>query len=219
MQSLLIIGKPIEKAKNYAFDFCLKNKIDKIDITLIESEKAVGIALVRDFQKRIFLKPFKSDQKAVILEAGNGITLESQNALLKVLEEPPKNTIIILLVESDESVLPTILSRCKIISLDKDAVEQKDLAEYEKILLSLKNNGVGDRLRLAEDHSKTKEEALNFIEGLILAAENILQKNSNKEFLKAITLMQKTYTEIKSTNSNLRLAIENLLLNLSYKMV
>jgi len=219
MQSFLIIGKPIGKAKDYAFDFCLKNKIDKIDITLIESEKAVGIAQVRDFQKKIFLKPYKSDQKAVILNAGNGLTLESQNALLKVLEEPPKNTIIILLVESDESILPTILSRCKIIFLDKDIVGQKDLAEYEKILLSLKNSGVGDRLRLAQDKSKTKEEALNFIEGLIMAGENILQENPNKEFLKAIGLMQKTYTEIKSTNSNLRLAMENLLLNLFYKMI
>ena len=159
MQSFLIIGKPISKAKDYAFDFCLKNKIDKIDITLIESEKAVGIAQVRDFQKKIFLKPFKSDQKAIILEAGNGLTLESQNALLKVLEEPPTNTIIIPLVESDESVLPTILSRCKIILLDKNNAQQKDLAECKKILLSLRNSGVGDKLRLAQDKSKTKEEA------------------------------------------------------------
>ncbi len=217
MQSFLIIGKPIDKAKNYAFDFCLKNKIDTLDISLIESEKAVGIAQVRDFQKRIFLKPFKSNQKAVILEASNGLTLESQNALLKVLEEPPKNTIIILLVESDESVLPTILSRCKIISLDKDNVEQKDLAEYEKILLSLKNAGVGDRLRLAQDKSKDKETALQFVEGLILASEVLLRNSKDKEFVGAIKLMQKTYTEIKSTNSNLRLAMENLLLNL--KMV
>jgi DNA polymerase III delta prime subunit len=219
MQSFLIIGKPIEKAKSYAFELCLKNKIDKIDITLVESEKAVGISLVRDIQKRIFLKPFKSDQKAVILKTNNGLTLESQNALLKVLEEPPKNTIIILLVESVESILPTILSRCKVISLNKENVEQKDLAEYEKILLSLQNSGVGDRLRLAQDKSKTKEEALNFIEGLILAAENILQKNPNKEFLKAINLMQTTYTKIKSTNTNLRLAMENMFLNLFVYML
>jgi DNA polymerase III delta prime subunit len=214
MQSFLIIGKPIEKAKNYAFDFCLKNKIDKTDITLIASEKAVGIAQVRDFQKRIFLKPFKSEQKAVILEAGNGLTLESQNALLKVLEEPPKNTIIMLLVESVEPILPTILSRCKIISLDKDVIEKGHLEEYRKILLSLKNSGVGDRLRLAQDNSKDKETALQFIEGLILSSESILKTSPKRELAGAIKLMQKTYTEIKSTNANLRLAIENLLLNL-----
>ncbi len=214
MHSFLIIGKPIEKAKNYAFDFCLKNKIDKIDIAFIESEKAVGIGQVRDFQKRIFLKPFKSEQKAVILEAGNGLTLESQNALLKVLEEPPKNTIIMLLVESSESILPTIISRCKIIFLDKDNVGQKDLDEYEKILLSLKNSGVGDRLRLAQDKSKDKETALRFVEGLILSAESILKTSPSKELVGTIRLMQKTYTEIKTTNANLRLSVENFVLSL-----
>lgn len=213
MHSFLIIGKPLEKTENYAFDFCLKNKIDKIDISIIESEKAVGIALVRDFQKRIYLKPFKSEQKAVILKAGNGLTLESQNALLKVLEEPPKNTFIIILVETAESILPTIISRCKIISLNKDILEKKDLVQYEKILSQIKNSGVGDRLGLAQDKSKDKETALQFIEGLILAAENLLQENPNKELLQVARLLQKTYTETKSTNSNIRLALENLLLN------
>src|SRR5476651_1152482 len=108
MQSFLITGKPFQKAKDYAFDFCLKNKIDKLDISFIESEKAVGITQVRDFQKRIFLKPFKSDQKAVILSAQNAITTEAQNALLKVLEEPPDNTIIMLLAQSSEGFLSTI---------------------------------------------------------------------------------------------------------------
>ncbi|MCL5435146.1 MAG: hypothetical protein M1405_02040 [Patescibacteria group bacterium] len=213
MQSFLIIGKPFEKVKDYAFDFCLKNKIDKLDISFIESEKAVGIAQVRDFQKRIFLKPFKSNQKAVILSAQNGITTESQNALLKVLEEPPENTIIVLLCESSESFLPTIISRCKIIALDKESF-RVDLKEYEKILLSLKNAGVGEKLKLAQDNSKYKETALRFVEGLILASEVPLRGSKDKELASAIQLMQKTYTGIKTTNANLRLSMENLLLNL-----
>ncbi len=213
MQSLLIIGKPFEKAKDYAFDFCEKNKIDKLDISFIESEKAVGIAQVRDFQKRIFLKPFKSKQKAVILSAQNAVTTEAQNALLKVLEEPPENTILILLCESSENFLPTIISRCKIIALDKESSEI-DLKEYEKILLSLKNKGVGERLRLAQDNSKDKETALQFVEGLILASEVLLRNSKDKEFVRALQLMQKTYTGIKTTNANLRLALENLLLSL-----
>ncbi len=214
MHSFLIIGKPIDKAKAYALELCQKEKIDKFDISLIESEKAIGIAQVRDFQKKIYLKPFKSSKKAVVLNAGFGITTESQNALLKVLEEPPNNTIIIILAESAESVLPTILSRCKIISLEKNNLGQKDLAEYKKILLSIKEKGIGEKLRLAQDNAKTKDEALSFTERLILAGENILKENPNKELLNAVKLLQKTYTEIKSTNANLRLTMENLFLNL-----
>jgi len=126
----------------YPFDFCLKNNIDKLDISFIESEKAVGIAQVRDFQKRIFLKPFKSKQKAVILSTQNTITTEAQNALLKVLEEPPDNTILLLICESSEDFLPTIISRCKIITLDKEPSEI-NLKEYGEILLSLKDKKSG----------------------------------------------------------------------------
>jgi DNA polymerase III delta prime subunit len=213
MQSFLIICKPFQKAKDYAFDFCLKNNIDKLDISFIESEKAVGIAQVRDFQKRIFLKPFKSKQKAVILSTQNTITTEAQNALLKVLEEPPDNTILLLICESSEDFLPTIISRCKIITLDKEPSEI-NLKEYGEILLSLKDKGVGDRLKLAQDNSKDKETALRFIEGLILAAEVLLKNSKDKTLGQTIGLMQKTYAGIKNTNANLRLSIENLLLNL-----
>jgi hypothetical protein len=213
MESFLIIGRPFEKAKKYAFAFCEKNKIDKFDISFIESEKAVGITQVRDFQKSIFLKPFKSKQKAVILSAQNGITIEAQNALLKVLEEPPDNTIIFLLCQSSEGFLPTIISRCKVISLDKQDSEI-NLKESEKILLSLKDASVGDKLKLAQDNSRDKESALGFIEGLILASELLLKNSKDKELVKAIGLMQKTYNGIKTTNGNLRLAVENLVLNL-----
>ena len=213
MQSFLIIGKQIEKAKEYADSFCQKQKIDRFDVNVIESEKAIGIAQVREFTKKIYLKPFKSAQKAVVLEAKNGITVESQNALLKVLEEPPVNTIIIILAESIEAMLPTIISRCKILLMDEGS-EQKDLAGYEKILLSLRDSGVGDRLKLAQERSKDKETALLFIEGLILASEALLRNSKDKKFAGTIQFMQKTYTEIKSTNATLRLSLENLLLSL-----
>ena len=214
MQSFLIIGKPISKALTFALEFCQKEKIDKLDVTLIESEKAVGIAKVRDFQKKIYLKPFKSDKKAVILNTEFGITVESQNALLKVLEEPPKNTIIMVLAKSGEEMLPTIVSRCKLILLDyKEDLEQKNTEDFEKLLLSLKEMGVGDKLKLAEGYSKDKETALQFIEGLLTASESLL-KNGRFEFLNSAKKLQIAYTEIKSTNANLRLAVENLFLNL-----
>lgn len=213
MDSFLIIGKPIVKAKNFALEFCQKEKINKFDINLIESEKAIGIAQVREFQKKIYLKPFKSDKKAVILNTEFGITTESQNALLKVLEEPPKNTIIIILAKSAEEILPTIVSRCKLVLLDKEIYAQKSLEGFEKIMLSLKEKGVGEKLKLAQDNGKDKETALLFIEGLLIASESLL-KNNHFEFLNSAKKLQLAYTEIKSTNANLRLVMENLFLNI-----
>ncbi len=210
MDSFLITG-PIRQTKDYAFDFLKKEKIDKIDITVVESEKAVGIAQVKEFRKKIYLKPYKSDKKAVILKADTGLTTEAQNALLKVLEEPPGNTVIAILIESLENVLPTIISRCKIISLEKEKGE-KDLKEFENILTSLKNRGVGERLKLAQDYSKDRETALEFLKNLIFASENLLKNDSGLS--PTVKLLQETYKEIKNTNTNLRLVMEHLFLSI-----
>ena len=206
----MIISKLPEHAKEYADSLCKKEKIDKIDISIIESEKAVGIAQVRDFQKKIYLKPYKSEKKAVVLNAQNGLTTEAQNALLKVLEEPPVNTIIIILAGSIESILPTIISRCKIFSLD--GKNKTDFELYKKIILSVNEKGTGERLKLAETYSKDKETALQFLEGMILASESLLRENP--QLLEAAKLLQKTYSVVKNTNANLRLTMEHLLLNL-----
>ena len=217
MTSFLIIGKPIEKAKNHALDICLKDKINKIDITVIESEKTVGIEKIRDLQKRIFLKPLKSDQKAVILESYNGLTLEAQNALLKVLEEPPANTIIIILTASLDSILPTVLSRCVIVNINETKkLTGEEIADNLRLLSSVKNN-YSRALVLAQNNSKDKEFALLFLEKLIISCEKNLNNNGDfslQDLGKILKKLQTTYTIIKTANVNTRFALENLFLNL-----
>ena len=128
MQSILIIGKT-EDCREKAQSLCRENKISKFDVSIFATEKAAGIEDIRNLQKKIFLKPLQSESKAVILEAFFGMTIDSQNAFLKVLEEPPANTIIIILTQSLELVLPTILSRCNLINLKKTAQLSKEETE------------------------------------------------------------------------------------------
>jgi len=94
MQSILLIAKNNKNSLEYAISISKKNKIDQIDITVENFEKIIGIEDVRNIQKKLFLKPIKSEVKSVIIDAFLGLTVEAQNALLKVLEEPPANTII-----------------------------------------------------------------------------------------------------------------------------
>ena len=159
MQSILLISQDKKNANDYITKFCGKEKIDTIDTTLNSFEKAIGIEDVRNIRKSIFLKPFKSKTKAIIIEAYEGITTESQNALLKILEEPPNNTIIIVVISKQDIVLPTILSRCKIVELKEEKSDFSDndtskLNDYFNILL---NGEVGDKLKLAQDIAKNKE--------------------------------------------------------------
>lgn len=216
MQSILIIGKK-EKTREEAKNLIKENKISKFDVDIIETEKSVGIGEIRSLQKRIFLKPSQSEQKAVILEAFFGMTTESQNAFLKVLEEPPANTIIIILANSLDFFLPTVLSRCNLINLEKTTkLSGEEIEENFKLLSDLKNN-YSKALVIAQDNSKDKEAALQFLEGMIVSVHDNINNNQDfslEELGIVLKNLQKTYTIIKTTNVNPRFALENLFLNL-----
>ncbi len=210
MQSILIVGSK-EKTKEKALQVCGENKISKFDIDTIETEKALGILEIRLLQKRVFLKPIKSEKKAVILEVFLGMTLEAQNSFLKLLEEPPNNTIIIMLTEETDFLLPTVLSRCNILNLK--IVKKLDGENISQNLKVLKDFMQGKNALInAQGNGKSREEALVFLEELILTAEKNLE--NEKKFGKAIKKMQKTYFIIKTTNISPRFALENLFLSL-----
>ena len=224
MHSFLIASKDRSKTLEFAQTSCKEKKIDQIDLNLCSFEKAVGIEDVRDLQKRLFLKPIKSSTKASIIDAPLGITTEAQNALLKILEEPPKDTIIMLLLPQKEMVLPTILSRCKIIDLKENLnLTQSESAQYLSILVSLTQKGIGERLKLAQDIAKDKGNVQIWLEKMILIARHELIKHEGKnennpalisQYLNILVSLTKTYKIISTTNANQRLALENLFLNL-----
>ena len=214
MQSFIIISKNREKAREFVKKMADERKISKFDIYSYETEKAVGIGDVKSLSKQIFLKPMQGDRKMIVLEAFLGMTMDSQNAFLKVLEEPPLSTTIVILANSN-FFLPTILSRCKLIELDREMDFEKD--EEQKlleILESLKSTGVGEKLKLAQDLSKDKEQALIFLEKLIIVARNEMVKREELQFKDYLKVLQKYYKEIKQSNVNLRLGLENLFLEI-----
>jgi DNA polymerase III gamma/tau subunit len=212
MQSILIVGNK-EKIREKAQQICDQEKVNKFDIKVIDSEKAVGIAQTRLLQKNIFLTPNSGSKKAVILESFWGITQDAQNSLLKILEEPPEDTIIMILVTSLDFVLPTIQSRCKIINLlEKSKLNAKEKLSLLTLFEDLKKDRISSALLIAQDYSKDRETALDFLENLTIAAHENLE--TEKSFGKILKNLQSTYNNIKGTNVNIRFALENLFLNL-----
>ena len=239
MHSFLIVSKNRQNALDYAKGECIKNKIDKFDISILSFEKLVGIEDVRNVQKKLILKPFKSKEKAVILESFNGITIEAQNALLKLLEEPPQHTIIYITTANKDLLLPTILSRCQIITL-KDSFElsKEENSQYLNILISLSSSGVGEKLKLAQDIAKDKDDVVPWLEKMIFVTRQVLidsachserSEESHEilrrfapqddnvvasQYLNILISLNKAHTVLKTTNVNPRLALETLFLNL-----
>jgi DNA polymerase III subunit delta' len=84
------------------------------DFIVIRPEQgSIKIDRVRDLIKSLSYPPYESVIRVVLLEDIHAMRREAANSLLKTLEEPPENNLLILTVESSKSILPTLSSRCQ----------------------------------------------------------------------------------------------------------
>ncbi len=158
-----MIGK-----KKFAEDlYKLINRRDELkdsdmDIRLIfpklaEDETKIYIEDIRTIKAFLSLKPVVGPYKFVIIDDAHRLTPESSNALLKVLEEPPPSSILVL-VTSAPSLLPqTIISRCQPVNFlpDKRAaatfISSKKLRKSDdEFLMKMANGRIGWASRLIE---------------------------------------------------------------------
>lgn len=91
------------------------------DIIYVEKEngkKTIGVDVIRDSViNNIYVKPLVADRKIIVIPEAESLTEQSQNALLKVLEEPPEYVSFILTVQKASMLLQTVLSRSVVFSL------------------------------------------------------------------------------------------------------
>ena len=86
------------------------------DVLLIEPEGAsIRIEAIRMIQNRLSYKPYESERTTIIIDGCEALTLPASNALLKTLEEPPGNALLLLLTNRKEALPITILSRCRLL--------------------------------------------------------------------------------------------------------
>lgn len=106
-----------------------------VDLTVIESKgKTIKIEDVRSIPAAVAQKAYEGGFKAIVIPDASMMTPQAQNALLKVLEEPPSNTVFLLGAQNIKNILPTIQSRCIIQKTSFSLEEtQKRLANELKI--------------------------------------------------------------------------------------
>ncbi len=82
-------------------------------ITVDDPEKkTVPVELIRDARADIYVQPNEADRKIYLFPRAQDMGIPGQNALLKVLEEPPAYGVFMLLTDNPEKLLPTVRSRC-----------------------------------------------------------------------------------------------------------
>lgn len=213
MQSFLITGLDKEAVLAKARAIAKEHEIDPFDFSVIEDEKTFGIDTFRKNKDQIFLKPIRGANKIVVLDLWSGATIEAQNAMLKVLEEPPESTMLAILGKKKDYFLPTIVSRCQIIEI-KDSYEVGEGKEFEDLLSS----HMTKKFVAAQDLSKDKEKALEFIKEAVLYLREKMRKEAvgeeAKRAARMIRELEKAYYSLSETNINPRMVLENLLLSL-----
>jgi DNA polymerase-3 subunit delta' len=99
------------------------------DVTMVRTEKlSIGVDEVRDLVRRSALAPAGRRSQVIIVEDADRLTEQACNALLKAIEEPTPRTVWMLCAPTVEDVLPTIRSRCRLVTLATPTTE--DVAAF-----------------------------------------------------------------------------------------
>lgn len=156
-------------------------KIDKgihPDVIYVQFEgiKSIKVEQIREgVEDRLFLKSFEAKYKVVIVDEAERMSNGAQNAFLKTLEEPPPNSVIILITSSPDSLLPTIRSRCQLIRFNPLPEElilyelnKKDELSHEeaRICAKLSKGSLGKALSFDTDTLNWRKELIQFLMNL-----------------------------------------------------
>ena len=152
----------------------IKNE-EKEEFLLVQATQAIKEAYIATSEKKyIFL-------------CGSTFRKEAQNSLLKILEEPPKNVIFIIITNSKSSLLPTIYSRLPYKYLKKSVLKNESILDINKLDLK-------DIYNFLKDNQKiSKQEAKEIVESILIKVNNQKIKLSHREldfFSKSIKLLE-----------------------------
>lgn len=208
--------RPCDSCKScHAFNH--GNHPDVIYFQPLKNGKTYTIEDVREqLLETVDLKPFQYEKKIYIIEKADTLNIQSQNALLKTLEEPPAHVVFLLLAERAEAFLPTILSRVvvmKIRPLSAETIadylmQAGHLAEESHILSAYAQGRIGQALELVEDEGfrEMRQDILGKLEALPSMSEGeayLLAKDLEgyKNDLRFLDIMELWYRDLLTAKS------------------
>ncbi|MCA9390135.1 hypothetical protein KC571_01920 [candidate division WWE3 bacterium] len=187
---------------------------------------SITIDTIRSLKEWAYLKPFSQDEKIAVIVDAQQTTIEAQNALLKLLEEPPRQTILLLHIDDEKNVLPTILSRCEhitaltefseLIRWDESAREASSAHHLLFTVDSLFNDdqiSYKDRFDGANEISNfDRQEIITLLDQTVTAIHRSQFSHSERAADLSQKLLEAKIQLIQ--NANTKLALENLLLKI-----
>ncbi len=189
-------------------DSCIKFEASP-DFVVVEPEEGlIKVDVIRQLIENVMLKPTVSSRRVFIIRDAECMNTHAQNALLKILEEPPQYATIILTTANKEMILKTIKSRCTTFEFGKLKDDEfKKIFKDEDIsedMLIYSNGSAGKYLKLKKS---------NYIESVMIL-EQALSKNDLLSINRSINELKKIATIKEDINDVLDILIVKLGRNL-----
>lgn len=180
------------------------------DVFLVYPEGAsysIKIIRIREIIYEASLKPYEAKKRVFIVNDAEAMTEEAQNSFLKLLEEPPKNHILILTSSNMAGILPTVISRCKILKFNKLAqpmiqgfLMSRDFDEDQAILYShMAMGSIGRAIELKEMNIVSKrDEIVNnfFLSKSAIFRENVLSDSMKDDVEEELHILLYWYRDL-----------------------
>lgn len=128
------------------------------DVITVEEEKGIiSVERVREIKNDAAILPNEAERKVYIIRDAQNMTVQAQNAFLKLLEEPPKHVVFILTADNRAKLLETIISRVAVFGIDNFSVRECVQILREKLG---DTEGIEEAAELFEGNIGLAEEAL-----------------------------------------------------------
>ena len=196
---------------------------DIIYINSGDNRKSIGVDSIRSVRSRASLSPNELDYKMFIIEDAQTMTVQAQNALLKLLEEPPRDVYILLLCENTTGLLPTVLSRSPVLKTQvfseeelsdyllenekkASALKERDAEAYRRLIMS-SGGSIGTAKKLLSARSAgadSEDKAYNFLK--------LLGSREKAEFVLFVSGLTSKRDELDAFFDGLEKAVRDVIL-------
>ena len=160
-------------------------------LKLIGVENKQGLISVEESTnvlKDLSLKPYESETRIMLIWMPEKMNIQAANKLLKIIEEPPQKTFFLLVAESTENMLPTVLSRTQLLKVPRNS--DQEVLNYltnrgveqgkAKMISNLVDGNINEALQLAEHVEDSEQNTLNFVHWMRLCFSALQVKDIDK---------------------------------------
>jgi len=154
----MLVGKEMDKVIHPDVLIIEPEITEKEDI---KKESAINISQVREVQHQMNMFPYRADYKIALIDQAERMNIEASNCLLKTLEEPSGQAILILITANPQMLLPTIISRCQIVNFLPVSSQEikKSLPKAKEQIIRLANGRPGLAVRYLENPELLEEQS------------------------------------------------------------